>query len=109
MSARTPLDGGAPAGHALVRARVEAYERDGFLFPLPVFTAGEAAGWATEIARLPTPELQRHPVPWVQKSYLFLPMLDHLMRDKRLTGQVASILGDDLLVLSADLFIKAPG
>src|SRR6266446_6811136 len=109
MSLTTPLDAGAPARHALARAQVEAYERDGFLFPLPVFTADEAAGWATEIARLPTPALQHHPVPWVQKSYLFLPVLDRLMRDERLTGRVASILGDDLLVLSADLFIKAAG
>jgi non-haem Fe2+, alpha-ketoglutarate-dependent halogenase len=109
MSASMPLDTGAPARHALAAAQVEAYERDGFLFPLPVFTAEEAAARAAEIAGLPTPELQRHPVPWVQKSYLFLPTLDRLMRDERLTGRVASILGDDLLVLSADLFIKAPG
>lgn len=109
MSAATPLDAGAPVRHALARREVEAYERDGFLFPVRVFTTDEANGWATEIVKLPTPELQRHPVPWVQKSYLFLPILDRLMRDERLTDRVASILGSDLLVLSADLFIKAPG
>jgi ectoine hydroxylase-related dioxygenase (phytanoyl-CoA dioxygenase family) len=109
MSASMPLDAAAPARHALTPEQVEAYERDGFLFPLPVFTAAEASGWAAEIATLPTPELQRHTVPWVQKSYLFLPSLDRLMRDERLTGRVAGILGDDLLVLSADLFLKAPG
>src|SRR5882724_7179803 len=94
MSASTRLDAGAPARHTLARQQVEAYERDGFLFPLPVFTADEAAGWAMEIARLPTPELQHHPVPWVQKSYLLLPVLDQLIRDERLTGLVASILGE---------------
>src|SRR5258708_871025 len=109
MSLSMPPDAGEPTRHRLARKQLEPYERDGFLFPLPVFTPTEAAGWAAEIARLPTPELQRHPVPWAQKSYLFLPVLDRLMRDERLTGQVASILGDDLLVLSADLFIKAPG
>jgi non-heme Fe2+,alpha-ketoglutarate-dependent halogenase len=108
MSASMPLDAVAPASHALTRAQVESYDRDGFLFPLPVFTATEAAGWAAEIAHLPTPELQRHTVPWVQKSYLFLPALDRLLRDDRLTGLVAGILGEDLLALSADLFIKAP-
>jgi non-heme Fe2+,alpha-ketoglutarate-dependent halogenase len=89
--------------------RVAAYERDGFLFPLPLFRAEEAAAWAAEVSRLPTPELQGHPAPWVQKSYLLLPSLDALVRDPRLTGAVASILGEDLLVLSADLFIKPPG
>jgi len=48
----------------------------------------------------------RHPVPWTQKAYLLLPSLDALIRDARLTGPVASILGEDLLVLSADLFVK---
>src|SRR6266702_4345752 len=109
MSASMPLDAATPARHALTREQVEAYDRDGFLFPLPVFTAAEASGWAAEIAKLPTAELVRHPAPWVQKSYLFLPSLDQLMRDERLTGRVTSILGDDLLVLSADLFLKTPG
>src|SRR5882757_6657643 len=109
MSVSMPLDAATGTGHALTGEQVDSYDRDGFLFPLPIFTAAEASGWAVEIAKLPTPELQRHNVPWVQKSYLFLPALDRLMRDERLTGRVASILGDDLLVLSADLFIKAPG
>jgi ectoine hydroxylase-related dioxygenase (phytanoyl-CoA dioxygenase family) len=87
---------------------VEAYRRDGFLFPLDVFTPREAAGWTAEIAMLPTPALEAHPAPWLQKAYLLLPALDALMRDARLTGPVAAILGEDLLVLSADLFIKAP-
>jgi hypothetical protein len=86
----------------------DAYRRDGFLFPLDVFTPQEAAGWAAEIAALPTPALKTHPAPWLQKAYLLLPALDALMRDPRLTGRVAGILGDDLLVLSADLFVKAP-
>jgi non-haem Fe2+, alpha-ketoglutarate-dependent halogenase len=108
MSASMLLDAGKEVHHLLTPQQVEAYERDGFLFPLPVFTDQEAADWAVEIARLPTSELQQHPVPWRQKSYLFLPMLDRLMRDERLTGPVASILGEDLLVLGADLFVKAP-
>ncbi len=109
MSASMPLDAATPARHALTREQVEAFDRDGFLFPLPVFTTAEASGWAAEIAKLPTAELVRHPAPWVQKSYLFLPSLDQLMRDERLAGRVTSILGDDLLVLSADLFLKTPG
>jgi ectoine hydroxylase-related dioxygenase (phytanoyl-CoA dioxygenase family) len=40
--------------------------------------------------------------------YLLLPSLDRLLHDRRLTDRVADILGEDLLVLSADLFIKPP-
>jgi len=93
---------------ALTSDAAAGYRRDGFLFPVDAFTPAEAADWAAEIAALPTPALAAHPAPWVQKAYLLLPSLDHLMRDPRLTGPVASILGDDLLALSADLFIKAP-
>jgi non-haem Fe2+, alpha-ketoglutarate-dependent halogenase len=90
----------------LPQAAVDSYGRDGFYFPIDVFSAAEAASWAREIAALPTPALAAHRAPWVQKAYLLLPSLDALMRDPRLTGPVASILGDDLLALSADLFIK---
>jgi non-haem Fe2+, alpha-ketoglutarate-dependent halogenase len=93
-----------------VDARIDAaaYRRDGFLFPLDVFTAEEVEALAAEIQRLPQSKLVAHPAPWVQKSYLLLPSLDRLLRDRRLTDRVADILGDDLLVLSADLFIKPP-
>jgi non-haem Fe2+, alpha-ketoglutarate-dependent halogenase len=90
----------------LPQSAVDSYARDGFYFPIDAFSVAEAAGWAREIAALPTPALAAHRAPWVQKAYLLLPSLDALMRDPRLTGPVASILGDDLLVLSADLFIK---
>ena len=92
----------------LPRTVVDSYKRDGFVFPIDAFNAEEAEAWAREIATLPTPALATHRAPWVQKAYLLLPSLDALMRDPRLTGPVASILGDDLLVLSADLFIKPP-
>ncbi|HZF34833.1 MAG TPA: phytanoyl-CoA dioxygenase family protein, partial [Candidatus Angelobacter sp.] len=94
--------------HALRGDAVEAYRHNGFAFPIDAFTAHEAAGWAAEISALPNAALKAHRAPWVQKAYLLLPSLDALMRDPRLTGPVASILGDDLLVLSADLFIKSP-
>ena len=94
--------------HALRGDAVEAYRHNGFAFPIDAFTAHEAAGWAAEISALPNAALKAHRAPWVQKAYLLLPSLDGLMRDPRLTGPVASILGDDLLVLSADLFIKSP-
>jgi len=107
MSDAKTADPKPPSG--LSAEQVAAYERDGFLFPLRLFTEAEATAWAEEVSRLPTPALERHPAPWVQKSYLLLPSLDALVRDPRLTGAVASILGPDLLALSADLFIKPPG
>lgn len=93
----------------LSEAQARQFDRDGFLFPIPVFSEQEAAGWADEILQLAATGVTDHPVPWNQKTYLLLPTLDLLLRDRRLTDQVAAILGDDLLALSADLFVKPAG
>lgn len=93
----------------LARDDVARYRRDGFLFPLDVFTEVEAAGWADEARNLAVNGLPDHGPPWHQKSYLLLPSLDALIRDRRLTDTVAAVLGDNLLVLSADLFVKPAG
>ena len=87
---------------------VARYRQDGFLFPIEVLSSTEAAELATEIQSVDEAEIARHPAPWVQKSYLLLPSLDKLLHDRRLTDPIAAILGEDLLVLSADLFIKPP-
>lgn len=93
---------------ALSTAQVTQFDHDGFVFPLSVFSESEAALWADEVLALATTGVPDHPVPWNQKSYLLLPSLDRLLRDERLTDRVASILGGDLLALSADVFVK-PG
>jgi non-heme Fe2+,alpha-ketoglutarate-dependent halogenase len=88
---------------------IAQYRRDGFLFPLPVFTTEEAARAAETVAGIAAAGVPGHPVPWNQKAYLLLPALDAMIRDDRLTDLVARVLGaDDLLALSADLFVK-PG
>lgn len=85
---------------------VAAFRRDGFVFPLTVFDPWEAAVWADEVLDLAANGVPGHPVPWKQKTYLLLPSLDALVRDRRLTDHVAAVLGEDLLVLSADVFVK---
>lgn len=90
----------------LGRDEVDRYHRDGFLFPLDCFNGAEAARWVGDVLDLEATGAQGHPVPWQQKTCLLLPSLDELVADSRLTGLVAAILGEDLLALSADVFIK---
>jgi len=106
MSAPTRPDSAVP--HVLSGGQVAAYRRDGCLFPIDVFTPEEAMDWAARIEALPVDELAALPAPWTQKTYLLLDWLDALMRDPRLTAVVADLIGEDLLVLSADLFYKPP-
>lgn len=91
---------------SLSAEQVGGFRRDGFLFPMPVFGELEAAVWAGEITQLSASGVADHPVPWNHKTYLLLPSLDGLLRDRRLTDRVAALLGDDLLVLGADVFVK---
>ena len=95
--------------HALADDQAATFHRDGFLFPLSVFREDEAAGWAEQLLDLSATGLPGHPVPWNQKSYLLLPAIDDLLRDRRLTDRVAGVLGEDLLALSADVFVKPAG
>ncbi len=95
--------------YALSEEQVATFDRDGFLFPLEVFHESEAAAWAQQLLDLSRTGLPDHPVPWNQKTYLLLPELDGLLRDRRLTDRVAGVLGDDLLALSADVFVKPAG
>jgi non-haem Fe2+, alpha-ketoglutarate-dependent halogenase len=96
------------ATNGLSREQIDAFDRDGCLVGLRAFTGAEATGWADEILTLSDTGVEGHPAPWNQKTYLLLPSLDGIVRDPRLTDLVADILGQDLLALSADVFVKAP-
>jgi len=104
MSAPMLHDPAVP--HVLSGDQIAAYSRDGCLFPIDVFAPEEAMDWAARIEALPVAELAALPAPWTQKTYILVDWLDALMRDPRLTAVVADLLGEDLLVLSADLFHK---
>lgn len=92
--------------HVLSGDQIAGYLRDGCLFPIDVFTPEEAMDWAAQIEGLPVDQLLALPAPWTQKTYILLDWLDALMRDPRLTAIAADLLGEDLLVISADLFWK---
>lgn len=86
----------------------DRYRRDGFLTPLSVFDPVRARTCADEIRSLSAGAGPALDVPWHQKTHLLLPCLDDLARDPALTDLVAELLGPDLVVLSADVFIKEP-
>lgn len=99
---------------ALAPAQVGAFHDDGFLVGLDVFPPEQALLAAVDVLSLATTGLPAPNdgsdvvVPWHQKTHLLLPSLDALVTDPRLTDRVAAILGDDVLVLSADVFVKHP-
>ncbi len=107
-----------PAAIALTNGRldnqtIEAYWADGFAFPIPVFPAAEVAGFRAELetiedtwreADLPLPLNMYKRV----NAHVVMPLAARIALDPRVLDVVEGILGPDLLLWSAELFIKEP-
>ncbi|MBR9653578.1 phytanoyl-CoA dioxygenase family protein [Thalassovita aquimarina] len=97
----------------LTEAQKEQYWRDGFLFPLQVFPKTEAAALRAELegierdwrgADLPHPLLQYKRI----NSNCVIPLAARMAMDPRVLDAVEGVLGPDLLIWSAEFFIKEP-
>ncbi|MEX2451514.1 MAG: phytanoyl-CoA dioxygenase family protein [Rhodospirillales bacterium] len=102
------LDNDDTSGTSLTDAEAEGYRRDGFCSPLDVYTEEEAGELRAQLERIEKkikddPELVRA----VQKRPTWLlPFADEIVRNPRITGRVASVLGPDVMVYNAAFFIK---
>ncbi|MDU8927072.1 phytanoyl-CoA dioxygenase family protein [Alisedimentitalea sp. MJ-SS2] len=91
----------------------DAYWRDGFIFPIQVFSEKEAESLRNELeqleqdwltADLPHPLLQYKRI----NSNCVLPFAARTATDPRVLDAVEGILGPDILIWSAEFFIKEP-
>lgn len=99
--------------HNLSPAETKQYWNDGYLFPLQVFSATEAAGYRAELekferdwlgADLPLPLNTYKRV----NAHCVLPLAARLAQDPRILDAVEGILGPNLMIWSAEFFIKEP-
>lgn len=84
------------------------YARRGYVFPLTVMTAAEAAAYRSELERVER-DFADHPYResgLVYSPHLLLPFVDEITRRPAILDQVSQILGPDLLVWSVTLFVK---
>jgi non-haem Fe2+, alpha-ketoglutarate-dependent halogenase len=85
---------------------VARYHRDGFYFPIRVFSAEEALGYRRRLEdveranRGPLGGQLRH------KGHLLFTWLDGLIRHPRILDAVESVLGPNLLCWSSSFFVK---
>jgi ectoine hydroxylase-related dioxygenase (phytanoyl-CoA dioxygenase family) len=93
------------------RTVADAYDRDGFVVPIDIVSAAEAQALRADIEAAEA-ELAGDP----ERLRLFhtypdrlLPSVDRLIRHENLISAAAAVLGPDLLVYSAQLFIKEAG
>lgn len=97
----------------LSTAQQSQYWDDGYLYPLDIMSSDEAARWRAEIetierdwldAGLPLPINSYKRV----NSYVVMPMAARLAADPRVLDIVEGVLGPNILVWSAEFFIKEP-
>ena len=86
----------------------ESFERDGYVAPLTAMTAAEAGGYRAELEAI---ERDHAGHPFLKEGvysmpHLLFPFVDEAMRRPSVLGPVSQVLGPDLLVWGATLFIK---
>lgn len=97
----------------LSKDQVDQYWRDGFLFPLDVFTSDEAAAHRAELEQIEREWLTAD-LPLPLNTYkrvnaqCVLPLAARLGQDRRVLDAVEGILGPNLMIWSAEFFIKEP-
>lgn len=80
------------------------FERNGVLFPIPVFTGGEIRSLRSNFERGTTDG--RLPARLNKKPHLLFPWLSELVRDERIVRHITPLLGPDILLWSSMFFSK---
>lgn len=94
--------------------QVTQFRRDGFLFPLPVFDATEAAEWRAELEafedrwRLDASLLRPFADYTRANLNVVCPVAARLAQHPTILDQVESIIGPDILCWMAELIVKEP-
>jgi ectoine hydroxylase-related dioxygenase (phytanoyl-CoA dioxygenase family) len=88
----------------------QSYERDGYVFPLEVMTPDRAAEHRAMFESVEAAHAEDVAASKIIKGFasIVLPFVDEIMRVPSLLGPAKAILGDDLLVMGANLFVKEP-
>ena len=95
----------------LTQAQVDAYHRDGYLFPIRAFSAAEGQRYRSALedyeARIGTKLTSAGK--YRSRTYLLFQWAQELVRHPRILDAVEDILGPNILVFTTTWFIKEPG
>jgi ectoine hydroxylase-related dioxygenase (phytanoyl-CoA dioxygenase family) len=90
----------------LSSAQVAAYERDGFVCPVPVLSTAEAQAARAELEAWEAARGVPIDFPEKSKSYLLFDWADRLVHHPRILDAVEDLIGPDILVYHSTLFLK---
>ena len=91
----------------LSKQQIEDYDRDGFLFPIDVFSAAEVATFRNAFDTLTEHSRECSPKRF-DRLHLFFDWAYGIVTHDALLDVVESILGDDILVYGTLVFLKQP-
>lgn len=108
-----PLPTLPTADGRLSKDQVDAYWNDGYLFPLPAISGDTAIAARAELERIERDWLDNGlPLPLNTykriNAHVVLPMVAQIATDPGVLDVIESILGPDIMVFSAEFFIKEP-
>jgi hypothetical protein len=86
--------------------QVEAYERDGFVFPVDVLTHHEVNEFRGELQAWEQARGALIDFPEKSKSYLLFNWADQLVHHPKILDAVQDLIGPDILVYHSTLFLK---
>lgn len=109
MTVGRPRKAGDGSMKKLTLGQVDAYQRDGFLFPIDGLGAAETGKYRLEFGRYE--EWLGQPLPqadlkWRGLTYLLMPWVDELVRHPAILDAVEDVIGPDILLYMATFFIK---
>ena len=92
----------------LTEAQQAAYQRDGFVAPIDIFTADEVAQIHAELDAAEAAHGEQLQAAGRNNAHYVLPVLDRIAHDQRIIDAVEDVIGPDILVAGTTLFIKEP-
>ena len=94
---------------ALSAQQIESFRRDGFVWPVPVMPAAEAAGLRRQLEAVEARQGGRLEAVQRSRAFLLFKWLDDLIRDPRVLDPVEQLIGPDILCWSTIFWIKDAG
>jgi hypothetical protein len=91
---------------SLSPGQVQAYERDGFVFPVDVLTNQEVNEFRGELKAWEQARGSLIDFPEKSKSYLLFNWADQLVHHPKILDAVQDLIGPDILVYHSTLFLK---
>jgi len=93
----------------LTAEQVAQYRRDGYVCPVAVMTATEAAGLRRKLEDFEATQGGRLEPGQRSRAFLLFKWLDDLIRDARVLDPIEQLIGPDILCWSTIFWIKEPG